>query len=94
MVITRENRITKIIEFNNRCNGLPRPFTLMKLIVQAMMLIIAEVPNINNRVQNVMKLMKNQRFRRESRLLSADADVRVCSVYMILSATCVKFRPS
>ena len=68
MVITRKNRMTKIIEFNNRCNGLARPFTLMKLIVQSMTLIIAEVPNVNNRVQNVMNLMKNKRCRSEAGL--------------------------
>ena len=50
MAIASKNRITKIIEFNNRRNSLLRPFTLVKLIVQAMTLIIAEVPNINNRV--------------------------------------------
>ena len=55
----RENRVMKIIEFENRCNGLPRPFTFMKLIVHSMMLIIAETPNVNNRVQNVMNFMKN-----------------------------------
>ena len=73
MAITRKNRITKIIEFNNRFNGLARPITLMKLIIQSMMLIIAEVPNINNRVQNVMNLMKNQRLRCKGRLVSVDA---------------------
>ena len=59
MAITRKNRVTKIIEFNDRCNGLPRPFTFMKFIVQSMTLIIAEMPNINNRVQNVI-IMLNQ----------------------------------
>ena len=73
MVITRENRITKIIEFNNGCNSLARPFTLMKLIIQTMTLIIANVPNINNRVQNVMNLMKNQRFGCDGKLMSVNA---------------------
>ena len=73
MAIARKNRVMKIIEVNNRCNGLPRPFTFMKLIVQSMTLIIAEMPNSNNRVQNVMNFMKNKRFRCEGRLLSADA---------------------
>ena len=73
MVIARENRITKIIEFNNRCNGLPRPFTLMKFIIQTMTLIIAKVPNLNNRVKDVMNLVKNHRFRCEIWLMCADA---------------------
>ena len=73
MAIARKNRVTKIIEVNNRCNGLPRPFALMKLIVQSMTLIIAEMPNINDRVQNVMNFMKNKRFGCESRLMCADA---------------------
>ena len=73
MAIARKNRVTKIIEFDNRCNGLPRPFTFMKLIVHSMTLIIAEMPNVNNRVQKVMNFMKNQRFRCESRLMIADA---------------------
>ena len=73
MAIARKNRGTKIIKVNNRGNGLPRPFTFMKLSVHSMTLIIAEQPNVNDRVQNVMNFMKNQRFRSESRLLSADA---------------------
>ena len=77
MAITRKNRITKIIEFNNGCNSLARPFTLMKLIIQTMTLIIANVPNINNRVQNVMNFMKNKRFRGESRLMRADAVIEM-----------------
>ena len=72
-MIARTNRVTKIIEFDNRCNGLPRPFTFMKLIVHSTTLIIAEMPNVNNRIQNVMNFMKNQRFRCESRLMSAGA---------------------
>ena len=73
MVIARKNRVTKIIEFDNRCNGLPRLFTFMKLIVHSMTLIIAEMRNVNNRVQNVMNFMKNQRLRCERRLMSAGA---------------------
>ena len=77
MAITRKNRVTKIIEFDNRCNGLHRPFTFMKLIVHSMTLIIVEMPNVNNRVQNVMNFMKNKRFRGESRLMRADAVIEM-----------------
>ena len=73
MVVTWQDRITKIIEINNRCNGLVRPFTSVKLAIQTMTLIIAKVPNLNNRVKDVMNLVKNHRFRCEIWLMCADA---------------------
>ena len=69
MADTWKNRVTKIIQINNRLNILMRAFTLMKLIVHSMSLFIAKYPNLKHSFKDGVQMVKNRWAIKEMQLM-------------------------
>ena len=62
MMFTGKNMVVEIIKFDNGFNGLAGSFTFMKVVVNAMTLIVAKMPNGFNGVEDVQEGKEKTRF--------------------------------